>query len=158
MQTKDIFDGLENGIFSVCGGGFKNMSMGMKIVVGLIIVGLIILVVLLFWWGIKHFSGFGNGRVVGSGCGRYNQLQRAVNFEFPISQSEYENAEASKQRHAGIQYANSWQPDMENVYSGFSDKATEAEVQQYQVVPSYPQTGYQSVFNDNVFKNIAYTD
>jgi hypothetical protein len=151
------FDNFQNGVFNVLGGG--QMSPGMK--KGLAVVGVIIAVVLIALLGYfiykKMFSGFGNGRIVGSGCGRYNQLQRAVNFEFPISQTEYEDTEMAKQKASGIQYANHWQPPMENVYAPFQDRKTEVEIESYQELPSYPQNNMgQSVYNDNVFKNIAY--
>lgn len=149
------FDQFQNGVFNIIGGvqpGTKKM---------LLIVGAIIVAILFIAIGIyvvnKMMSGFGNGRVVGSGCGRYNQLQRAVNFEFPISQTEYEETELAKQKAAGIQYANHWQPPMENVYAPFQDRKTEVEIESYQELPSYPQNNIgQAVYNDNVFKNIAY--
>jgi len=150
------FDQFQSGIFSVIGGvqasGAKKAGLAIAIVVVLIII------VVGGFFVIKHLtSGFGNGRIVGSGCGRYNQLQRAVNFEFPISQTEYEETEMDKQKAAGIQYANHWQPPMENVYAPFQDRKTEVEIENYQELPSYPQKNIgQSVYNDNVFKNIAY--
>lgn len=147
------FDNFQEGIFTVLGGMEKGKMM--KYVIGgvLVLIAIIIVVFILY----KMSSGFGNGRVVGSGCGRYNQLQRAINMEFPLAQTEYENAEMAKQNAAGIQYANHWQPPMENVYAGFQDRKTTMEVEQYQTLPTYPQTGVtQSVYNDNVFKNIAY--
>jgi hypothetical protein len=46
---------------------------------------------------------------------------------------------------------------MENVYAPFQDRKTEVEIETYQELPSYPQNNIgQSVYNDNVFKNIAY--
>lgn len=149
------FDNFQDGVFNLLGGAEgkgKKIAIGVGLVFGLIV---LILVVYFIW---SSYSGFGNGRNVGSGCGRYNQLQRAVNLEFPISQGEYENSEMVKQEAAGMQYASSWQPQMENVYSGFGDKVkTGVEVEQYQVKPQYPQTGLtQTVYNDNVFKTIVY--
>ncbi len=150
------FDNFQNGVFNIIGG--SQLSPGMK--KGLMVVAAVIAVVLIaliVYFLYKKMSGFGNGRVVGSGCGRYNQLQRAVNFEFPISQTEYEETEMAKQQAAGIQYANQWQPPMENVYAPFQDRKTEVEIESYQELPSYPQNNIgQSVYNDNVFKNIAY--
>ena len=152
-SANTAFDNLSEGVFSVLGGAEPKKVL--KYVAGGIIV--VLLLLLVAWGFYKLTSGFGNGRVVGSGCGRYNQLQRAVNMEFPISQTEYEQSELVKQETAGIQYANSWQPPMENVYAPFQDRKTEVDVEAYQVKPTYPQTNYtQSVYNDNVFKNIAY--
>lgn len=157
MESNEIFENLQEGIFSVMGGKPETKTIVIGVVVALVILGVLILLGYLVY---KMFfsGGFGNGRVVGSGCGRYNQLQRAINLDLPLAQTEYENAEMAKQSHAGIRYASQWQPAMENVYSGFSDRQTSAEIENYQVVPQYPQTGFQSVYNDNVFKNIAYTD
>jgi flagellar basal body-associated protein FliL len=127
----------------------------MKILIAVVVVIIIIALIAFVYY--MFSSGFGNSRNVGSGCGRYNQLQRAINMEFPISQTEYEDHEMAKQAAAGIQYASTWQPPMENVYAPFQDRKTDVEVEHYQQLPSYPQTNItQSVYNDNVFKNIAY--
>lgn len=156
MESDQIFENLQEGIFGVVG-GVEGKGKMIAIVIGVVLVIAVLLI--LGYMLYKHFfGGFGNGRVVGSGCGRYNQLQRAINLDLPLAQTEYENAEMAKQNTAGIRYASQWQPAMENVYSGFSDRKTSAEVESYQVVPQYPQTGFQSVYNDNVFKNIAYAN
>jgi hypothetical protein len=148
------FDQFQNGVFNIIGGA--QMSKG-KIIGAFIAAVVIILFIAAVLFYIFKSSGFGNGRVVGSGCGRYNQLQRAINLEFPISQTEYEDNEMAKQKAAGIQYANHWQPPMENVYAPFQDRKTEVQVESYQELPSYPQNNIgQAVYNDNVFKNIAY--
>jgi hypothetical protein len=135
-------------------GGGDNAKMALKIVVGIIIA---VVIIVILYFVIKAMSGFGNGRTVGSGCGRNNQLQRAVSFEFPISQTEYEQNEMIKQRAAGVQYANNYEPPYENVYAGFSDRKGGVDIEHFQVPPKFPQTGpNMPAFNDNVFKNIAY--
>ncbi len=153
-SANTTFDDFHNGIFTIIGG--TEPKKVLKYVAGGIIAILLVALVAFVIYKLTS-SGFGNGRVVGSGCGRYNQLQRAINMEFPISQTEYESAEIAKQEAAGIQYANSWQPPMENVYAAFQDRKNEAVIEHYQQKPTYPQVGItQSVYNDNVFKNIAY--
>lgn len=123
-----------------------------------LILGTIVILLLLFLLLKYVFTGaaFGNGRLVGSGCGRYNQLQRAVQFELPLSQPELDSFEAAKQSAAGMPYMSQWNPPMENVYSGFGDKKVDPKVETYQLRPSYPEGGFQEQFNDNVLKNIAY--
>lgn len=153
-DTSNIFGNIHESVFEGIFGGGETSKKVMKVVIAVAIVFAIFLIIYFIY---KAMSGFGNGRIVGSGCGRYNQLQRAVNFEFPISQTEYEDHEASKQQAAGIHYSNSYQPPMENVYAGFQDRKGGVEVEQYQIRPIYPQSGItQSTFNDNVFNNIAY--
>jgi hypothetical protein len=157
-DAREIFDNFQEGVFNIFGGG-EPMGTGAKIAIAVVIAFVIFVIIIGIYMIYKSMtaSTFGNGRVVGSGCGRYNQLQRAVNLEFPISQTEYENHEMAKQDAAGIQYASQWQPQMENVYSGFQDRTTGVEIQHYHEKPQYPQIGLtQSVYNDNVFKNIAY--
>jgi len=148
------FDNFQNGVFNILGGRDMKCWTKVGVVVALVVVAILIGLALYFYFS---SSGFGNGRIVGSGCGRYNQLQRAVNFEFPISQTEYEENELAKQKASGIQYANHWEPSMENVYAPFQDRKTEVEIESYQDLPSYPQHNIgQSAYNDNTFKNIAY--
>jgi hypothetical protein len=153
-DTSNIFGNIHESVFEGIFGGGEGSKKALKIV-GVVVALAVIVVIIYFIY--RAMSGFGNGRIVGSGCGRYNQLQRAVNFEFPLSQNEYEDHESAKERAAGIHYSNSYQPPMENVYAGFEDRKGGVEVEQYQVRPIYPQSGpTQSVFNDNVFHNIAY--
>lgn len=156
-DAETVFDNFQDGVFSLFGGvepgTKKKIWYGLGIIIAIIIFILIIYAVYKLFFS----TSFANGRNGGSGCGRYNQLQRAINMEYPVSQPEYEANELAKQEAAGMQYANQYQPHMENVYSGFEDRKTEAEIQHYQVTPQYAQNGItQTVWNDNVFKNIAY--
>lgn len=152
--TSNIVNSIQDTVLDSIFGGGENSKTIMKVVIGIVIVGLI---AALIWFVWHTMSGFGNGRIVGSGCGRNNQLQRAVQFEFPLSQTEFDEYEVEKQKAAGFQYANHYNPPMENVYAGFGDKKAGVEIETYQIKPNYPQTSAtMPVFNDNVLKNLAY--
>lgn len=127
------------------------------LVAGIIIICVVVIIFLLIALIIcmNKGSGFGNGRNVGSG-GRYNQLQRAQQFELPLSQPELDSFQAEQQAITGMPTMSSWNPPMENVYSGFGDKKIDPTVQPMQYTPHYPEGGNQEPFNDNVLKNIAY--
>lgn len=128
--------------------------------VALVICATIIIVLVIYILFQHHSkSSFGNGRVAGSGSGRNNQLQRAQQFELPLSQPELDADREITQGivdKAGIPLMSTYDPPMENIYSGFGDKSFNPHVDVPQLRPQYPEGGQQEPFNQNVLNNIAY--
>jgi len=132
----------------------KDHPMATAIALIVAVVVIVIMLVIIVWMMTK--SGFGNGRLAGSGTGRNNQLQRAQTFDLPLSQPELDSYQAEQQRIVGTPMMSTYDPPMENIYAGFGDKSYNPHVDVPQLRPQYPEGGQQEPFNDNVLLNVAY--